>query len=63
MAPIAVWIRDNGEGALIHRCARCGGLGSNRIAGDDDPMILRALTTNAALAVEQLTERGSHELF
>ena len=61
MAPIAVWIRDDGEGALIHRCTRCGGLGSNRIAGDDDPRALRSLTRQISGAVEGLTRGGDHD--
>ena len=32
MEPIAVWVRKNGEWALIHRCRICGALCSNRIA-------------------------------
>lgn len=43
MEPIAVWIRKNGEWAIIHRCRRCGALRSNRIAADDNPMKLMAL--------------------
>ena len=43
MEPIAVWVRKNGEWAIIHRCRICGALGSNRIAADDNPMKLMAL--------------------
>ncbi len=43
MEAIGVWVRNSGEWALIHRCLRCGKLGSNRIAADDDPMKLMAL--------------------
>ena len=28
MEPIAVWVRKNGEWAIIHRCKRCGALSS-----------------------------------
>lgn len=35
MEPIGVWVRKNGEWAIIHRCVRCGQIGSNRIAADD----------------------------
>ena len=31
MEPIAVWVRKNGEWAIIHRCKVCGALSSNRI--------------------------------
>lgn len=43
MDPIAVWVRKNGEWAIIHRCRNCGALSSNRIAADDNPMKLMAL--------------------
>ena len=43
MEPIAVWVRKNGEWALIHRCKTCGTLSSNRIAADDNPAKLLSL--------------------
>lgn len=43
MEPIAVWVRKNGEWAIIHRCRRCGALSSNRVAADDDPMKLMSI--------------------
>ena len=43
MEPVAVWVRKNGEWALIHRCRICGKLSSNRVAADDNPMKLMAI--------------------
>lgn len=43
MDPIGVWVRKNGEWAIIHRCRRCGKLDSNRIAADDNPMKLMSI--------------------
>ena len=43
LAPIAVWVRKNGEWAIIHRCKVCGALSSNRIVADDNPMKLMSL--------------------
>ena len=43
MQPIAVWVRQNGEWAIIHRCRRCGALSSNRIAADDNPIKLMSI--------------------
>ncbi|WP_031558128.1 RNHCP domain-containing protein [Lachnospira multipara] len=43
MEPIGVWVRKNGEWALIHRCKICGALSSNRIAADDNPMKLMSI--------------------
>lgn len=43
MDPIGVWVRDNGEWALIHRCRSCGVLSSNRIAADDNEEMLMSI--------------------
>ena len=43
MEPVAVWVRKNGEWAIIHRCCRCGKLSSNRVAADDNPMKLMSI--------------------
>ncbi len=40
MEPVAVWVRKGGEWAIIHRCRRCGALSSNRVAADDNPVVL-----------------------
>ncbi len=47
MEPISVWVRNSGEWALIHRCASCGKLSSNRIAADDNPAKLIAIGLRA----------------
>lgn len=43
MEPVAVWIRKNGEWAIIHRCKMCGSFSSNRVAADDNPMKLMSI--------------------
>jgi hypothetical protein len=43
MEPVTVWVRQNGEWALVHCCRRCGALRSNRIAGDDNEVALLSL--------------------
>lgn len=45
MEPVAIWVRPDGEWAIVHRCQRCSTLRSNRIAGDDDPSILMKLAS------------------
>ena len=40
MEPIAVGIQTNGEWSLLHRCQRCGMIRMNRIAGDDNDVLL-----------------------
>ena len=43
MEPIAVHVRADGEWALVHRCTGCDILHGNRIAGDDNPLMLMRL--------------------
>jgi len=43
MDPISVWVRKNGEWAIIHRCRSCGEISSNRIAADDNPILLMSI--------------------
>ncbi len=43
MEPIAVAVRGDGEWVLVHRCSGCGELDLNRIAGDDNPLLLTRL--------------------
>ena len=43
MEPIAVWVRRNGEWAVVHRCRVCGALSSNRVAADDNPVKLLSI--------------------
>lgn len=43
MEPLSVSVRANGEWQLVHRCTSCHTLHLNRIAGDDNPLILMRL--------------------
>src|SRR5579862_4368056 len=43
MEPIAVWVKANGEWALLHRCKDCGTVRANRIAGDDNEVLLLSM--------------------
>ena len=43
MDPVSVWVRKDGEWALIHKCRTCGQFSSNRIAADDNPMLLMSI--------------------
>ena len=43
MEPVSVWVRKNGEWAIIHRCRRCGAFSSNRTAADDNPVKLMSV--------------------
>lgn len=50
MDPIGVWVRKNGEWAIIHRCRSCGELSSNRIAADDNPVLLMSIAVKPLAA-------------
>jgi hypothetical protein len=43
MEPIAVSVHRDGEWALVHRCDGCAAVHVNRIAGDDNPLMLMRL--------------------
>ena len=43
MEPIAIWVRDGSEWALVHRCGTCHAVRVNRIAGDDNEAALLSL--------------------
>jgi hypothetical protein len=38
-----VCVRGDGEWALVHRCVHCRTVHLNRIAGDDNPLVLMRL--------------------
>lgn len=50
MDPIGVWVRKNGEWAIIHRCRSCGILHSNRVAADDNPALLMSIAVKPLAA-------------
>jgi hypothetical protein len=66
MEPIAVWVRQGSEWAIIHRCRKCGELHSNRIAGDDDELALVSLAVRAIaqppFPLERLRSTGSSSI-
>jgi hypothetical protein len=43
MEPIAITVRRDGEWMLVHRCRACDEIHVNRIAGDDNPLMLTRL--------------------
>ena len=60
MEPVAVWVRNKGEWAIIHRCKRCGELSSNRVLADDNPMKLMSIAmkplANPPFPLERIEE-------
>ena len=57
---MAVWVRNKGEWAIIHRCKRCGDLSSNRVLADDNPMKLMSIAmrplANPPFPLERIEE-------
>ena len=43
MEAISIWVKDKGEWAIIHRCKKCGKINTNRIAADDNPLLLMSM--------------------
>jgi hypothetical protein len=43
MEPVGISTRRNGEWTLVHRCRGCRTTHLNRIAGDDNPLVLMQL--------------------
>jgi len=43
MAPVGTLFRRNGEQMILHRCNTCGKESPNRIAADDNPVLLEEL--------------------
>jgi DNA-directed RNA polymerase subunit RPC12/RpoP len=51
MDPVGVWVKEDGEWSVLHRCRSCGFIRANRIASDDNEMLLFAI---AALPLSRL---------
>ncbi len=49
MRPIGVMTRRNGELVLIHECVGCGKQDPNRIAADDNPVLLEEIPVVAGI--------------
>ncbi|MFJ9557055.1 RNHCP domain-containing protein [Nocardiopsis sp. NPDC101807] len=57
MVALSLASRPDGEWMLIHRCLRCGELGSNRVAGDDNPRALVRLAVRPLAAASDVVAR------
>ncbi|MGI5171760.1 RNHCP domain-containing protein [Spirillospora sp. CA-253888] len=52
MEALSVTVRPDGEWMIIHHCLACGELSANRIAGDDNALVLMRM------AVRPLSDRA-----
>lgn len=55
MAPAGILNRRNGEQVIIHRCLGCGKDDPNRIAADDNPLLLMRLEPTSSPGLEVIT--------
>jgi transcription elongation factor Elf1 len=64
MEAIGVWVKKDGEWAVIHRCKRCGHLSSNRVAADDNPLKLMSVAlrpmSNPPFPLERIEELAAN---
>lgn len=51
MEPIGVWVRHREEWSIIHRCIKCGLIRTNRIAGDDNEVMLLVLAAKPLMSM------------
>jgi DNA-directed RNA polymerase subunit M/transcription elongation factor TFIIS len=51
MKPISIWVKDNEEWSIVHRCQKCGKLSVNRVAPDDNEELLLALARKPLLTI------------
>ncbi|MDC7240855.1 MAG: RNHCP domain-containing protein [Spirochaetales bacterium] len=47
MAPISLWVREDGECSVLHRCRQCGVIKSNRVAADDSESMLLSIAVTS----------------
>ncbi len=47
MEPISIWVKSKKEWAVMHRCVKCGFIRPNRIAGDDNEILLFTMAAKA----------------
>jgi RNHCP domain len=56
MKPIGLMSRRNGELVLIHECLGCGKQDPNRIAADDNPVLLETIPIVAGIGIDAAAE-------
>lgn len=62
MEPIGKIVRRNGEQVLLHECRGCGKHDPNRIAADDNPLLLmrlQLLENPAEKAIDPLDQESA----
>lgn len=58
MKPVGLMSRRNGELVLIHECLGCGKQDPNRIAADDNPVLLETIPVVAGIGLDDPVTEG-----
>jgi hypothetical protein len=58
MKPTGLMTRRNGELVLIHECLGCGKKDPNRIAADDNPVLLEEIPVVAGIGIDDPVTEG-----
>lgn len=51
MNPISIYVQQNKEWSIIHRCAKCHTIKLNRIAADDNELLLLTMATEPLMSL------------
>lgn len=51
MKPIGIHVQTNGEWSVIHQCTRCGTVKINRIAYDDNELLLLSIAAEPLMSM------------
>ncbi|MFW6074887.1 MAG: RNHCP domain-containing protein [Chloroflexota bacterium] len=62
MAPIGTDSRPNGEQLVIHQCLGCGIVRHNRVAADDDPLLLMRLPLQGIQEEDRRVEEPASDI-
>lgn len=51
MKPIGIHVQSNGEWSIIHKCSQCGTVKVNRIAHDDNELLLLTIAAEPLMSL------------
>ncbi|MEF1278984.1 RNHCP domain-containing protein [Vibrio fortis] len=51
MEPISIYVQKDREWSLIHKCSKCNTIRTNRIAADDNEMLLVAMAAEPLMSL------------
>ena len=51
MEPISIYVQKNKEWSIIHKCTKCGTIRHNRIASDDNELLLLTISAEPLMSL------------